>query len=91
MASWCPLLSGELIPQELAYRRPSIQKATDWQNQLSKSTAISKSQSSDSPNGINHTNSAVEGSDDGLTAARYGLGVLLVLGGVYTARKLLRR
>ena len=90
------LRTKENIPQELGYRRPSIQRATDWQNQLSKSVKISKSQktSNGGANGINSTGNGggdVEVSDDGLAAAKVGLGAVLVLGGMYAARKLLRR
>ena len=75
--------------QELAYRRPSVQKATDWQNQLSKSVSISKSQntSNGGANGVSHD----VGGDDGLAAAKVGLGAVIVLGGIYAARKLLKR
>ena len=80
----------KLILQELAYRRPSVQKATDWQSQLSKSVSISKSSSSNGGvNGASHGNDA-EG-DDGLAAAKVGLGAVIVLGGIYAARKLLKR
>ena len=89
------------IPQELAYRRPSIQKATNWQHQLAKSVTVSKSHktSNGGVNGVNHTgnsngvgdNGDVEVSDDGLAAAKVGLGAIMVLGGIYAARKLLRR
>ena len=77
--------------QELAYRRPSVQKATDWQNQLSKSIRISKSQntSNGGVNGVNHAGDAEV--DDGLAAAKVGLGAVIVLGGIYAARKLLKR
>ena len=82
------------ILQELAYRRPSVQKATDWQNQLSKSVSISKSQNNTyttngGVNGVSHAGD-VEG-DDGLAAAKVGLGAVIVLGGIYAARKLLKR
>merc|ERR1712066_990184 len=45
------------VYKELAYRRPSIQKATDWQNQLSKSVSITKSHktSNGGANGLNCT------------------------------------
>ena len=63
---------------------------------MSKSVSITKSHktSNGGANGLNCTGNGdgdVEVSDEGLAAAKVGLGAVIVLGGIYAARKLLRR
>ena len=61
---------------------------------MSKSVAISKSHNTSNGGGVNGAAIGVgdgEVSDDGLAAAKVGLGAVIVLGGIYAARKLLKR
>ncbi len=87
----------------MAYRRPSFLKATDWKEHLGKTESISATRvavdgpEADSRNGTNGecngngngVTDGGEGDDDGLAAARVGLGAVLVIGGIYAARKLI--
>ena len=58
---------------ELAFKRPSIEKATEWNQHINEALEIQPSSD--------------ESSEDGARAAYFGMASAVVLGGIYAYRK----
>lgn len=79
---------------ELAFRRPSFEKATDWRSKASEYVKLRKDQPSQ--NGINVSTSSGDSSHNhelskSIEAAKFGLGTIAILAGIFIIRKILRK
>lgn len=74
------------VYQELAFRRPSVEKATNWKANEDKIAIVPKNKSNGDPSGVgpNENNEHNQ-----LDAAAVGLGAIFVVAGIYVCRKLI--
>lgn len=76
------------VYQELAFRRPSVLKATKWRDYEGKFLVIARN-----TNGSANDNGPESGMtrSESVDAAKVGLGAVLLLGGIYACKKLMNK